>query len=71
MCNITSTKLIEQYDDVFKGLGCLGDEYHIDIDKSIPPIQHVPRRVPMTMKESLKQKLTELAKQGIITKVEE
>jgi len=66
--NITSAKFIEQYDNAFKGLG---DKYHIDIDKSIPPIQHVPRRVPMTMKESLKQKLTELAKQGIITKVEE
>ena len=23
VCIITSTKLIEQYDDVFKGLGCL------------------------------------------------
>jgi len=32
MCNITNTKLIEQYDDVFKGLECLKDEYHIDID---------------------------------------
>ena len=72
MCNITSTKHTEQYDDVFKGLGCLGDEYHIDIDKSMPPIiQHVPRREPVAMKEPLKQKLTQLTKQGIITKIEE
>ena len=71
VCNITSAKLIKQYDDVFKGLGCLGDEYHIDIDKSIPLIEHVPRRVPVAMKEPLKHMLTELTKQGIITKVEE
>jgi len=71
VCNITSTQLIEQYSDVFKGLGCLGDPYHIDIDKSIPPTQHVPRRVPVAMKEHLEQKLTELTKQGIVTKVEE
>ena len=60
VCNVTSTKLIEEYDDVFRGLGCLGDEYHIDLDKSIPPVQHVPRRVPVAMKELLKQKLAEL-----------
>jgi len=70
VCNVESTKLIELYDDVFKGLGCLGDEYHIDIDKSIPPVQHVPRRVPVAMKEPLRQKLTELTEQGVIKKVE-
>jgi len=52
-------------------LGCLGDEYHIDVDKSIPPVQHVPRRVSVAMKDPLHQKLAELTKQGIIMKVEE
>ena len=71
VCNVTSTKLIEQYDDVFKGLGCLGNEHHIEIDKSLTPVQHVPQRVPVAMKEHLKHKLAELTEQGIITKVEE
>lgn len=71
VCNVSSTKLIELYDDVFRGLGCLGEEYHINVDKSITPVQHVPRRVPVAMKEPLKQKLAELTKQGIIIKVEE
>ena len=71
VCNVTSNTLIEQYNDVFKGLGCLGNEYHIDVDKSVIPVQHVPRRVPVAMKELLKQKLADLTKQGIITKVEE
>ena len=56
ICNVIITKLIDQYDDVFRGLGCLGDKYHIDIDKSVVPIQHVPQRVPVAMKELLKQK---------------
>ena len=30
-----------------------------DMDKSVVPIQHVPRSVPVAMKELLKQKLTE------------
>ena len=63
-------KVIEQYNDVFEGLGCTGDAYHIDIDSTITPVQHVPRRVPVAMKEPLKRKLAELTKQGIITKVE-
>ena len=63
-------KVNEQYNDVFKGLGCMGDVYHIDIDSTITPVQHVPRWVPVAMKEPLKCKLAELTKQGIITKVE-
>ena len=73
VCNVTDkcSKLIEQYHDVFEGLGCMGDAYHIDIDSTIPPVQHVPRRVPVAMREPLKCKLAELTKRGIITKVEE
>ena len=56
---------------MFEGLGCMGDAYHIDIDSTIPPVQHVPRRVPVAMREPLKCKLAELTKRGIITKVEE
>ena len=66
-----STELITQYNDVFTGLGCIEDEYHIDLDPDIRPIQHVPRRVPVAMKERLKSKLEELTKQGIITNVQE
>ena len=71
VCNVTSNKLIEQYDDVFKGLGCLGNEYHIEIDNTQTPVQHVPWQASVAMKELLKHKLAELTKQGIITKVEE
>ena len=66
-----STELITQYNDIFTGLGCLEDEYHIDLDPDIRPIQHVPRRVPVAMKERLKSKLEGLTKQGIVTKVQE
>ena len=71
--NVTDkcSNLIAQYHDVFEGLGCMGDAYHIDIDSAIPPVQHLPRRVPVAMKEPLKCKLSELTKRGIIIKVEE
>jgi len=54
--NVTSNKLVGQYDDAFKGLGCLGNENHIKIDNTQTPVQHVPRQVPMAMKEPLKHK---------------
>ena len=52
VCNVTdkSNQLIEQYSDVFEGLGCMGDAYHIDVDTTIRPVQHVPRRVPVAMR---------------------
>ena len=34
VCNVASNKLVELYDDVFRGLGWLGDEYHIPISSA-------------------------------------
>lgn len=63
--------LLEEYQDVFKGLGCLQGEYHIAINKEVSPVQHAPRRTPVALKERLKQKLQEMESSGIVTKVEE
>ena len=70
VCNVTdkSNQLIEQYSDVFEGLGCMGDAYHIDIDTTIQPVQHVPRQVQVAMKEPLKHKLAELTKRVSLQK---
>jgi len=62
---------MKQYSDVFEGLGCLGEEYQIELDPADSPVQHVPRHVPVAMKQRLKSKIDELEKQGIITKVQE
>lgn len=61
--------LVDQYADVFEGLGCLEGEYHIEVDPSVSPVQHVPRRVPVALKQQLKEKLDNLATQGIIQPV--
>ena len=64
-----STDLIDQYNDVFEGLGCLKGNYHIELNSSVSPVQHVPRRVPVALKEQLKAKLDSLVAQGIIEPV--
>ena len=52
----SENSLLVQYKDVFEGLGCLQGDYHIDIDNSVPPVQHAPRRTPVALKKRLKQK---------------
>ena len=34
--------LLADYKDVFEGLGCLPGDYHIEIDHTVPPVQHAP-----------------------------
>ena len=65
--------LIMQYKDVFQGMGCLPGDYHIDVDPTVPPVQHIPRRVPVPLKDKLKDKIQELAmeQKGVIKQVNE
>ncbi|KAK3747897.1 hypothetical protein QZH41_001363 [Actinostola sp. cb2023] len=47
-------KLLDEYADVFKGLGYLEGHYHIKIDSSVLPVVHPPRKVPFAIKDRLK-----------------
>ena len=66
---LTKETMLREYEDVFTGLGCLPGEYHIEVDPTIRPVQHSPRRVPVPLKSKLKEKIAELEKMGIIEKV--
>jgi len=69
--NQTAEDLVQKYNDVFQGLGCLPGEYEINIDDSVRPVQHTPRRVPVPLKDKLKEKIDELEKAEIIAPVRE
>ncbi|XP_062619910.1 uncharacterized protein K02A2.6-like [Saccostrea cucullata] len=66
---LTKEYILAEYKDVFTGLGCLPGEYHLEIDKSVTPLQHSPRRVAAPLKRALKDKIQELEKLGVIAKV--
>ena len=71
---MTSRKdqLLKKYPQVFgPGIGRLEGEYHIQIDGSYDPVQHAPRRVPVAIRDQLKDTLTQLTKQEIIQPVTE
>ena len=52
--------LLEKYKDVFGGLGDLPGEYHIVTDDTVPPVVHPPRRVPVALRDQIKEKLDEM-----------
>ena len=38
-------------------------------DETVKPVQHTPRRVPVALRDEVKEKLLDLEKRGIIKKV--
>ncbi|KAL9979645.1 hypothetical protein ACROYT_G017335 [Oculina patagonica] len=66
---ISSRSILDEFPDVFQGLGCLPGRYHISIDPSVPPVIHPPRRVPHSKRDPLKKELDRMESVGIIEKV--
>ena len=66
---LTREKILADYKDVFEGLGHIGESSTFVIDPNHPPVQHTPRRIPVTLQKEVKEKIAELEKKGIIQKV--
>ena len=52
--SLSKDELMNKYHDVFSGLGHIGDA-KILIDKSVTPVQHSPRRVPVALQKDVKK----------------
>ena len=63
--------ILEEFKEVFQGLGCLNYEYDIKIDANVPPVVHPPRRVPFALRSRLKAQLQKMEAEGVIAPVEE
>ena len=59
------------YSDVFKGLGCMEGKLHLELDEKVTPEIMPPRRVPLSLRDRLKQELTRLEKEHVIIKEED
>ena len=62
--------ILNKYADVFDGIGCFEGEYHITLDTTVATVVHSPRRVPVALREPLKEELDTLIQPGIIAKVD-
>ncbi|UYV66194.1 K02A2.6-like [Cordylochernes scorpioides] len=75
LCQIESTwtkqnNLLDKYKDIFEGIECLQGGYKLETDPTIKPIKQAPRRVPITLRKELKEKLIDMEKKNIIAKVD-
>nr|XP_022902184.1 uncharacterized protein K02A2.6-like [Onthophagus taurus] len=70
LLNVSSEAFVKQNKDVFEGLGTFHDLCKIEIRNDAKPVVNVPRRVPLAIKDRLKQTLIDLEKREIISKVE-
>ena len=61
--------MIQELNDVFEGLGKLDGQYTIVTDKSVKPVVHTPRRLPIALIDQVQEKLDKMVKDGIIAKV--
>jgi RNase H-like domain found in reverse transcriptase/Reverse transcriptase (RNA-dependent DNA polymerase)/Integrase zinc binding domain len=64
-------QLVAQFPDVFQGLGAIPGTYKMSIDPKVTPVQHLPRKIPVMLKEEVMLKVEDLARRKIIVKVTE
>ena len=46
---LTLNAIKQQYGEVFQGLGEMEQEYEIQLDDSVRPVVHPPRKVPIAV----------------------
>ena len=63
--------VFQKYADVFEGIGCISSagEHHIHLDKSVAPVIHAPRKVPLALRDRYKAELDRLEELNIVSKV--
>lgn len=65
-------QLRKDYADVIgQDIGCLPGEYEIKIDKTVAPVIHAPRAIPVAIRDQVKLELDNLVRCGIISPVTE
>ena len=70
--HLQEENLESEYADVFEGLGEIkGVQHKIQIDPNATPVVHPPRRVPVALREPLKEELHRMEKLGVIKKCTE
>lgn len=62
--DITSGK----FADLFDGLGCLPGIHTIKLDPTIKPIIHPPRKLPVSLRDKVRDELSRMEEAGVIVK---
>jgi len=52
-------ELVKRYPDCFDGVGRFQGQYHITVDPSVSPVVHAQRRVPLSLRNDIKEELND------------
>ena len=67
-----SDPVLRDYLDCFSNKpGALPNAVHLEIDSSVPPVIHPPRKIPVALLKPAQEKLKEMEEDGIIVREEE
>lgn len=64
--DIDCQSIIEEYADVFQGIGEFPGECNFCVDPDATPVVCPPRRIPITLRSHLKDELINMERNGII-----
>jgi hypothetical protein len=67
--HVGAVKLIEEFSDLFQGVGKVPGKVELKIDPTATPVAHPPRPVPVALRSAVQSKLQELVDADIIEKV--
>ncbi|XP_041485958.1 uncharacterized protein K02A2.6-like [Lytechinus variegatus] len=67
----TGKTVVQDYDNVFVGLGCLPGKHHITLKDNAQPVQHACRKVPFPLQKKLKEELDKMENMNVIKQVDE
>lgn len=65
----SANDLVKEYDDIFKGLGCIHPPVEIDIDPAVTSRQAAPRKPAIAMRAAFIDRIKQMEKDSIIKKV--
>lgn len=68
VARIHNVNILDEYADVFEGLGCLPGTYKVTVDPTVVPVQEPPRRCPIGLADKFKRKLDKMESQEVIVK---
>ncbi|MCG7876694.1 MAG: RNase H-like domain-containing protein [Candidatus Thiodiazotropha endolucinida] len=66
---LTKSAVLAQYAEAFKGIGLFPGECKIHIDPTVNPVVNPPRRIPVALRDKVKQELDRMLQKEIIAPV--